>query len=150
MWYRIKELNWKQITEKTWAVFLIIVAIMGFLGVGLKDFLEKDYQAIAEKKNAEALELYDEGQYDKAIELYDDAIELESKGIYEVEVIYFNRGMAYYKNKKYNQAIGDFTRAIEINPSSKYYYNRANAYEANGDGAAAMSDRIKAAAMIGE
>lgn len=88
--------------------------------------------------------------YKSILDAYNAAIELESKGIYEVEVIYFNRGMAYYKNKKYNQAIGDFTRAIEINPSSKYYYNRANAYEANGDDAAAMSDRIKAAAMIGE
>ena len=37
----------------------------------------------------------------------------------------------------------NFTNAINIKPRSKYYLNRANAYEKNGDTDRALEDRLK-------
>lgn len=130
--------------KKSWAIFCGITVIMGFLGVGFLDFFNKDWQAIAEKKNNEALELYNSGEYEESIELYDYVISLEEKGIRDMNVTYFNRGMAYYKLQDYQHAIGDFTNAIEIKPESKYYLNRANAYGAIGDTTNEALDNAKA------
>jgi len=42
---------------------------------------------------------------------------------------YFNRGNAYADKGQYDQAIPDYTKALEINPKDgKAYYNRAYAY----------------------
>jgi len=42
---------------------------------------------------------------------------------------YNNRGMTYYKQKAYDKAIADFTKAIELNPDlAVAYNNRAHAY----------------------
>jgi tetratricopeptide (TPR) repeat protein len=36
---------------------------------------------------------------------------------------YNNRGVAYYDNKQYDQAIADYNRAIEINPKDAYPFS---------------------------
>jgi len=47
----------------------------------------------------------------------------------EYAVAYNNRGLAYGKLNKYEQAMEDFSRAIELNPAlAEAYYNRGNAY----------------------
>ncbi|HJS53962.1 MAG TPA: hypothetical protein VJ765_05440, partial [Chitinophagaceae bacterium] len=46
--------------------------------------------------------------------------------------------------KRYNEALADFTRAIEINPSGEYFYNRSNCHFKMGDLAKAKSDAIMA------
>jgi Flp pilus assembly protein TadD len=39
------------------------------------------------------------------------------------------RGMAFFRNSQYGQAIADFTQAIRINPQvDDYYYFRASTY----------------------
>lgn len=96
------------------------------------------------KNNNEALELFDSGEYEQAIKLYDKAIELESKGIDNIEVCYYNRGRAYFKRGDYQKAIADYTKAIEISPKSKYYSDRAVAYEKIGDTANASLDTARA------
>jgi len=39
--------------------------------------------------------------------------------------IYYNRGVAYHKKGLFDEAIADYTRAIEINPEdAEAYHNR--------------------------
>ena len=58
---------------------------------------------------------------------------------------HYSRGRANYALKKYDEAIEDYTAAIELLPdTARYYTNRANAYEAAGDDAAAAADRSRA------
>jgi len=131
--------------EKYLGIISAICGILGFSVFGLiKMAAERDWQAIAEQYNNEALALYDSGEYEQAIELYDKAIELEPKGIEDAEVCYFNRGRAYHKLGDYQKAIGDYTKAIELNPNSEYYSTRAVAYEEIGDTMNASLDNVRA------
>lgn len=111
---------------------------------------EQNWQAIAEEYNNKALDFYNSGEYEQAIQLYDKAIELEIKGIEDIEVCYFNRGRTYFKLREYQKAIGDYTKAIEINPESKYYSERAIAYEKIGDIMNASLDNVKAITFMME
>jgi len=56
--------------------------------------------------------------------------------------------MAYFKLENYEKAIGDFTKAIEISPKSKYYSNRAVAYEKIGEPEKASLDNMRAITNI--
>jgi tetratricopeptide (TPR) repeat protein len=57
---------------------------------------------------------------------------------------YFNQGVDHFNAKQYDQAIADYTKAIELNP--KYgaaYHNRGAAYEEKGQYAQAAADYTK-------
>ena len=72
------------------------------------------------------LTYYELKQYEKAIEDYNKAIELNPN---DAEV-YTNRGNPYYKLKRYEKAIEDYSKAIKLNPNDAVaYYNRGNAYD---------------------
>ena len=61
---------------------------------------------------------------------------------------YNNRGTAYNTKGQYDQAISDFTKAIEINP--KYagaYYNRGDAFYKKGEYNRALDDVNKAQSL---
>ena len=58
---------------------------------------------------------------------------------------YSIRGSAYQRNGQFDQAISDFSQAIEINPNdAMLYYNRGNAYSEKGLHNQAISDYEKA------
>lgn len=125
-------------------IVTIITTFCTVTGITVCTLVEKDWQEISEKYNNNGLELYDLGEYEKAIELYDKAINLENKGIRDVEVCYYNRGRAYFKIGNYEKAIGDYTKAIEISPKSKYYSDRAVSYMRIGETERATLDNISA------
>ena len=56
----------------------------------------------------------------------------------------FNKGDEYLKQGNYDQAISDYTKAIEINPTDGAYNNRGNAYLNKGNLAQAISDYTQA------
>ncbi|HWR58875.1 MAG TPA: tetratricopeptide repeat protein [Thermodesulfovibrionales bacterium] len=69
-----------------------------------------------------------ENEYDKAIEECTKQINGEIKVKY-LEYSYSNRGAAYANRKLYDEAIADYTKAIELNPVyATAYYNRGVAY----------------------
>jgi len=58
---------------------------------------------------------------------------------------YYNSGNAYYKQGKYDQAIVEYTKAIEINPNlAEVYNNRAGVYIHKGNYEQAILDCTKA------
>lgn len=60
---------------------------------------------------------------------------------------YTYRGIAYYNGNRYDDAIVDYTKALELAPSAEGYYNRALCYEKKGDLAHALKDYDKGVAL---
>lgn len=55
--------------------------------------------------------------------------------------VYNSRGVAYYEKKDFDHAIGNYDKAVQLDPkSAKAYNNRGNAHEAKGDHAKAIAD----------
>src|SRR5215468_9510702 len=73
---------------------------------------------------------YERGQYDRAIEDYNQAIRLNPNHANA----FSNRGVAYGRKGDYDRAIENYDQAIRLNP--KYinaFYNRGNAYRRKRD-----------------
>ena len=82
-----------------------------------------------------------QGEYDKVIVHYTEAINLNS----ELAEAYYNRGVAYAKKGKFDLAIQDFNKAIDLNPEyAKACYNRGVAYAKKGEFDLAIQDYTKA------
>lgn len=90
------------------------------------------------KKSAD--ENFRNGEFEKALENYGKAIELDSGN----SSIYLNRALIFVKNKDYQSALRDYDRVIELDPTEIIAYsNRANVYEKNGDQLKAIDDYKK-------
>lgn len=75
----------------------------------------------------------------------DVAAKLESPNLIGSDRIFYNRGLAYIREKKYEEAIVDFSHAIQLNPKvTQAYYSRALAYYALGQHTKAMADLDRA------
>jgi tetratricopeptide (TPR) repeat protein len=71
----------------------------------------------------------------------DAAAKLESPNLVGSDRIFYNRGLAYMREKRYEDAISDFSRTIQLNPKvAQAYYNRALAYYALEKYPEAMDD----------
>ncbi len=58
---------------------------------------------------------------------------------------YVTRGLAYYEQGQYEQAIADYDRAIDLNPDdARPYNNRGNAYSKQGQYEQAIADYDRA------
>lgn len=58
---------------------------------------------------------------------------------------YNGRGMAYFNQGRFTQALSDYNKAIEINPTyGEAYYNRGNTYSQQGNFTQALLDYNKA------
>ena len=60
------------------------------------------------------------GAYDRAIQDYNRAIELDDS----FAEAYYDRGFSFYELGRYDEAIADLTRAIELNPEADHYYGQ--------------------------
>lgn len=74
--------------------------------------------------------------FDKAIELYTQAIQINPNPIY-----YANRSFAYFKTESIGYALNDASKAIELDKTyTKAYYRRAAAYMSLGKFKLALKD----------
>lgn len=79
----------------------------------------------ADEKRREAQTQFSEGNFEKAIELYKEAIEINPAHA----LLFAKRGQAYLKLNKPNACIKDCTQALELNPDSAAAYKfRGRAY----------------------
>ena len=84
-----------------------------------------DKDALYIQKIKEGWKFWDNKNFSKALELFNEAIDLNS---YDYQV-YYGRGTAFVSLSKYEQAIKDLDKAIDLNPNfSNAYYNRSVAY----------------------
>jgi len=134
-------------------------------------FLEAQYHPFwnADSYFSRGNEFAQKKEYDKAIEYFSKAIELnpkDDKGAYEK--YYSGRGQAYYDKKDYDKAIDDYSKCIEIAPkvsgftidlkvdgftntkthipsqAARYYNQRGKAYYDKKDYAKAIDDYSEA------
>ncbi|GCA71998.1 TPR repeat-containing protein YrrB [Microcystis aeruginosa NIES-2519] len=79
-------------------------------------------------------------RYDEGLAAITQAIDLAPRAAW-----YSNRGIIYYKQQKYDLAISDYSKAIEINPNyAQAYVNRGNLYSDLQKYDLALSDYNKA------
>ena len=84
---------------------------------------------------------FDAKAYDLAIQQYDYAIAHGSPG-------YYVRGVAWLEKRNYEQAIADFTQAIQREAGYYLtYFHRADAYAHKGDRDSAIADYRRALAL---
>ncbi len=80
---------------------------------------------------------FNKGEYDRAIQDYDQAIELKP----DHALAFNNRGFAYHEKGEYDRAIADYDRAIQLNPDYAYAFgNRGDAYDHKGEYDRAIAD----------
>ena len=88
-----------------------------------------------------AREQFNVGEYDKAIDYYNRAIDQDS----DYAETYYLRGLAKHHNEQYSPAISDFGESISRNPNyTEAYYYRAEAKFGLGDSDGAREDLEKA------
>ena len=80
---------------------------------------------------------YKKGQYDRAIQDYDQAIKLNPSNA----IAFSARGVAYGNKGQYDCAIQDHDQAIKLNPNyADAFYNRGVAYAKKNDLQRALAD----------
>ena len=86
----------------------------------------------------------DNQEYEKAIELYDEAIKLNDKFTWA----YFNRGLAHKDLGNHQEALEDYNKAIALDSEDvDAYINRGLVYEALKEYEKALADYDKAIAL---
>lgn len=101
-----------------------------------KEFETKQFKKLSSfeksvKYKESGNELFKNGKFDAAIELYDKAIEICPKAnTIDLSQFYQNRAAAYEQLKKWKNVADDCTKALELNPKYiKALHRRARAYE---------------------
>lgn len=106
------------------------------MGDATKELTDEDIEK-ADEKRVEAMSQFAEGNIEKAIELYTEAIELNPNSA----LLFAKRGQAYLKLSKPNACIKDCTRALELNCDSATAYKfRGRAYRLTGKWEEAAKD----------
>jgi tetratricopeptide (TPR) repeat protein len=80
-------------------------------------------EKLAEAFNNRGIGYRLKGDYDRAIQDYNQAIKLNPK----FAVAYNNRGVAHEHKNEYDRAISDYDQAIKLRPSAEAHFNRGNA-----------------------
>lgn len=99
----------------------------------------------ADEYYEQGLVFYQSMEYDRAIENFSKALEINPKDK-ENHKVYYMRGRSYAENRQYDQAINDFTKALEIcpvtDPATRFSIieSRGNSYHALNKSDAAIRD----------
>ncbi|KAG5868809.1 hypothetical protein JTB14_026127 [Gonioctena quinquepunctata] len=107
------------------------------MGDPSKEEVSEEDSDKADEKRTEAMSQLSEGNIEKAIDLFTEAIELNPNSA----LLFAKRGQAYLKLAKPNACIRDCTRALELNCDSAAAYKfRGRAYRLLGEWELAAKD----------
>lgn len=102
-----------------------------------KKFSDADKNFLSNQKVDEAWKLHGKGDFNGAIQLHTEAIDLNPNNA----LAYHGRGTAYDESRQYEAAIADYNKALEINPAYvEAYYNRGNTYSHLNNNERAIQD----------
>ncbi|MDZ7991789.1 MAG: tetratricopeptide repeat protein [Nostoc sp. EfeVER01] len=91
---------------------------------------------------------YAAGEWKEAIPRFKNALHQVSEtnvSTLNKEAVYFYRGVCYYNNSNFNEAIADYNQAIKLKPDFvEAYNNRGNTYAKQGNYTQAFTDYNKA------
>lgn len=105
------------------AVFIVFALFSDSLALGQGEPAQRS-KDVAEIQRT-AVSYYNRGEYEKAIEGYKRAIEINPVSV----ETYYHLGMAYSSLGKYKEAVEAYVRAIQIKPDyAAAYYNLGHAY----------------------
>jgi tetratricopeptide (TPR) repeat protein len=105
-------------------------ALFGSLLWWFPDSLLASETKLASEAVERGNEFLNDGQVDKAITAYSDAIRLDPKST----DAYYGRGNAYKRKNDLDKAIADFAEVIRLDPScANGYWGRGCAYSDKGD-----------------
>ncbi|MBX9889546.1 MAG: tetratricopeptide repeat protein [Flavobacteriaceae bacterium] len=93
-------------------------------------------QESAENLNTQGIEFAKKGELEKAFNLFESAIKIYPN----FPDAYSNRANVYRIQKKYNLAINDYSKSIELKPNLDVIYSRANTFKDNDDFRNAIKD----------
>lgn len=101
-----------------------------------KEMSDEEMEKFDEKRS-EAMSTFSEGEWEKAIEMFTEAIKLNPNSA----AMFAKRGAAYIKLQKPNACVRDCTRAIELNPDNAGAYKfRGRAHRLLGNFTEAAKD----------
>ena len=87
----------------------------------------------------------DHGDYDGAVGLFGTALQNPHLASFDRALAFDGRGVAYLNLGRLDQAIADFTQAVQLNPGfDAAFNNRGGAYQARGDLDGAIADYSQA------
>ena len=99
--------------------------------------VSKDKIALAKNKFDNAYGFYYKKDYESAIKLFNEVIELNPN----FEAAYYYLGDIYFSLERYSRAIQDYSKAIELNPKyAAAYFSRRLAYQRLGNNEKAQAD----------
>lgn len=90
-----------------------------------------------------ALDHWEDGDYDVALDEYDRAVVREPENVY----LRRDRANAYLARGGYEYAIRDYNHVLEVEENADFYYNRGCAYQAAGKLELARTDFEKSIAL---
>jgi len=113
------------------------------IGYGRKD--EKHcYPPLEQRLFNQAMVSWNRGDYEKAISNFSEVLKINPKSANA----YRHRGSIYLQRRQYDQAVSDYTKALEIESrggaAPDAYYHRAEAYRRKGQYDEAISDYTRA------
>jgi tetratricopeptide (TPR) repeat protein len=105
------------------------------------------HEPTAEDYMKQAIAHFDGGRYQQSLELLEKAILVNKEGRLS-DILYYYRGLVFYKMKNYQKMLSSLDTAIAFNPTkSNYHYYRAEAFFGLGDFSQAQNNYKKTVDM---
>ena len=111
----------------------------------LEEFAKQNNSASSNDLLEEGKTYYNNGEYDKAIEIFKKAVEINPNDDDSWRWL----GNSYYKNGQYQEAIKSFKKAVELNPNdANNYYWLGRSYNDNEQYKEAINSLVKATQLV--
>ncbi|MEH1967180.1 tetratricopeptide repeat protein [Nostoc sp.] len=141
---KLKNVEHEQQKQDQKKLLLVLTGVAGCIALGVGAWqlrLPKAVSDAQQKLYQEGLNKYEAGNYEGAVEDFNQAIELDPQNA----LAYNRRGDAYYRLGDYEQAQADSSQAILLNPQdANAYFDRGFAFSELGKYKEAIADYTEA------